>query len=93
MAEGFEMPVSSAHHLIELAHEFGFASSSWAELDSWLSVSGASVNRWEKNAIIRMVKVYSSSYAEFNNTNLPSPTEFGVDQDAVADQVRAAMRG
>ena len=86
-------PKCSAFYIVELVHEVGLSSSSWSEINAWVSAAGVRVNRWELNAIYRTIKTYQSAVLEYDNTDKPSPAAVDIDRDAVADQVRAAMRG
>jgi hypothetical protein len=87
------MPPCSAAHIVESCHEIGFQSVTWQEIGAWSSLVGVSLNRWESNAIYRTIKTYLSAIHEYDGKDVPSPAIVEVDKDAVADQVRAAMRG
>ena len=87
------LPACKLSYITEHAHSFGFTDPSWSELSAWKSISGADVNLWDLSAIRSVIRSYQSARIEFDNTAAPMPAIGDIDQNAVADQVRAAMRG
>lgn len=74
--------------------EIGLTDLTWQEISAWMQATRTHVSRWEAVALREMAASYQSAIVQYDQKNEPAPwVDKDFDRDAVANQMRRALRG